>query len=207
VSNNSGENEWYTPPALIEAARECMGGIDLDPATSEVAQATVRATRYFTAEHDGLAQPWSGKVWLNPPYAQPLIGQFIEKLVAEFRPGRVTGAVVLTNNATETGWGQSLLGASSAVCFPAGRLRFLCAAKSRSVTDMPSTPQTSNSSGRVKSVSPVIRREIVDCLIPACLPRACWVMWRRASCPRISSSTISYFASARLLTGTGMGMS
>ena len=41
VANNSCNNEWYTPPKFIEAAREVMGSIDLDPATSKVAQETV----------------------------------------------------------------------------------------------------------------------------------------------------------------------
>ena len=54
VSHNSGENEWYTPVEIIEAARSCMGGIDLDPASSDLAQETVQAKHWFTKEFDGL---------------------------------------------------------------------------------------------------------------------------------------------------------
>ena len=56
VSHNSGESEWYTPPPIIESARSVMGGIDLDPASSEKAQETVRAEGFFTAEDDGLTR-------------------------------------------------------------------------------------------------------------------------------------------------------
>lgn len=124
VANNTGNNEWYTPPAIIEAAREVLGGFDLDPASSEIANATVQAPLFYTAETDGLAQDWPiGRIWCNPPYATGLIGRFATRLAAEFRRGS-TG-IVLTNNATETAWFQELAGVSSAICFPLSRVRFL----------------------------------------------------------------------------------
>jgi DNA N-6-adenine-methyltransferase (Dam) len=69
----TGENEWYTPQRYIDAARDVLGEIDLDPATSAFAQSRIRAAAFFTQEDDGLTQDWNGRIWLNPPYAQPLI--------------------------------------------------------------------------------------------------------------------------------------
>jgi phage N-6-adenine-methyltransferase len=124
VSQNSGENEWYTPPQYIEAARRAMGGIDLDPATSEIANRTVQAAQYFTDQDDGLAHQWPvGRIWMNPPYAQPLIGQFSEKLAQAVEAG--SEAIVLVNNATETAWFQRMVSAATAICFPKSRIRFL----------------------------------------------------------------------------------
>lgn len=125
AAHNSGNNEWYTPSHFIEAARSVMGGIDLDPASSEIANATVKALKFFTSEDDGLTKAWSGCVFLNPPYAQPLIAQFIEKTVEQFCQGHVSEAIVLVNNGTDTAWGQKLLGSAAAVCFPKSRIRFI----------------------------------------------------------------------------------
>lgn len=123
VTANSGENEWYTPPEYVEAAREAMGGIDLDPASCETAQANVKAKRFFTVDDDGLSKPWAGNVWLNPPYSKDLIGRFASKVVEQ--SSRFDQAVVLVNNATDTQWFHELSGVCSAICFFRGRIRFL----------------------------------------------------------------------------------
>ena len=123
VSLNSGENEWYTPPEYIEAARAAMGGIDLDPASCETAQANVKARRFYTIDDNGLEKKWAGNVWLNPPYSKDLIGLFADKVVSESE--RFRQAVVLVNNATDTAWFHRLVSVASAVCFFRGRIRFL----------------------------------------------------------------------------------
>lgn len=125
VANNSGDNEWYTPPEYIKAACRVMGKIDLDPASSDIANQTVGASRYFTIENDGLSQPWSGRVFLNPPYSSELVGRFTHKLVVEVITGSVTQAIVLVNDAMETIWLQEVLVHAAAACFPRGRIKFL----------------------------------------------------------------------------------
>lgn len=125
VSHNSGENEWYTPPEYLSAARAVMGEIDLDPASSKQAQEAVRAKRFYTKEDDGLTKDWAGRVWMNPPYSSDLIGKFSAKLVESFESGAVTQAIVLVNNATDSRWFQAMANSASMICFPSGRIKFI----------------------------------------------------------------------------------
>lgn len=125
VANNSGNNEWYTPSKYVELAREVMGGIDTDPATSEVANRTVQAAQIYTADDDGRTKVWAGRVWMNPPYAQPLMGDFAEAVASKFESGEIEQACILVNNATETQWFQRMLVSATAVCFPKSRIKFI----------------------------------------------------------------------------------
>lgn len=66
INQTSGIVEYYTPLEIVQAARECMGEISLDPASSEKANEGVRAGRYFTKEIDGISKRWIAcAVWLN----------------------------------------------------------------------------------------------------------------------------------------------
>jgi len=124
ISFNTGENEWYTPKEYIDLARQVLGEIDLDPASAEQANQVIKAITFFTKEQDGLKQKWEGRIWLNPPYAQPLVAHFCKKLILEYRNQNVTEAIVLVNNATETEWFQTIAKISTAICFPSGRIHF-----------------------------------------------------------------------------------
>ena len=41
-----------------------MGGIDLDPASSDVANRVVKATQFYSRQDDGFSHEWSGRGWM-----------------------------------------------------------------------------------------------------------------------------------------------
>lgn len=98
-------NEWFTPSKYIEAAREVMGGIDLDPASCAAANQTVKASKYYSKELNGLLQIWKAKTcWLNPPYGRTnntsggdksWQGIFVRRLIHEYECGNIEQAIVL----------------------------------------------------------------------------------------------------------------
>jgi hypothetical protein len=119
----TGSNEWYTPANIIERARCVMGGIDLDPASSQAANRIVGATEYYDEVDDGLRQNWYGNVWCNPPYGK-LAKQFTERALMDYLEGRITQFILLLNSGVlESAWFQPLW--KPPICILRGRLRFL----------------------------------------------------------------------------------
>lgn len=115
--------ECYTPAQYVEAAREVMGGIDLDPASSEEANKTIRAEAIYTVDDDGLDHEWQGRVWLNPPYGRSLTSSFVAKLLKEYGASRVAqGTVVINAYGFDAAWFQPLW--DHVLCFTDHRIKF-----------------------------------------------------------------------------------
>ena len=114
AQHESKSQEHYTPSQFVAAARACMGSIDLDPASSDLANTEVGAHTWYgwDAERqlmtDGLASDWAvgENVWLNPPggsttKARPELAHITRshallwwaRLTAEFRKGSFKRAI------------------------------------------------------------------------------------------------------------------
>ena len=111
-----GTPEWYTPPSIFQA----LGlEFDLDPCAPPLPRASwIPARRRITLPVDGMAEPWAGRVWLNPPYARET-ARWVARL-AEHGDG-----IALTFTRTDTPWWQSAVDLASAVCFVRGRVEFV----------------------------------------------------------------------------------
>ena len=112
--------ERYTTADIVERVRHCLDGIDLDPASCEAVQRTVKAKRHFTTE-DGLGRSWKGKVFLHPPFSRTQ--HFLQKLGEEIAAGRCTSAVAVVQAGIlaciGSPWFRPLL--EGAICVPFAR--------------------------------------------------------------------------------------
>lgn len=123
INQTSGNVEWYTPSRIVEAARRVMGWFDLDPASSEIANQTVRAGEYYTILDDGLKLRWHGRVWLNHPYGRHGNREWIKKLCDSYQAGTIHSACCICFAATSERWFQPLF--DYTICFPFKRVNFL----------------------------------------------------------------------------------
>lgn len=61
-------DEWLTPPEILAA----LGQFDLDPC-APVNRPWPTAAQHYTVIEDGLAMPWAGRVWCNPPFGREAV--------------------------------------------------------------------------------------------------------------------------------------
>jgi hypothetical protein len=122
-SNSGGSDEWLTPPELLAA----LGRFDLDPC-SPITRPWPTAARHYTIADDGLRQPWSGRVWLNPPYAHS--AKWLARLAAH---GHGT-ALVFARTETRL-WFAHVWPNATALLFIRGRLSFHYVDGSRATAD------------------------------------------------------------------------
>lgn len=121
-------DSWFTPPAYLDSVRAVMGGIDLDPFTTETANQIVQAKWIFTPENSAFDQDWNLgagiRVFMNPPYSAGLCAHAVNRFVQQYRLGHFAEGIVLVNNATETRWFLTLVSHCRALCFTDHRISF-----------------------------------------------------------------------------------
>jgi hypothetical protein len=111
--NTANNDEWLTPPEILRV----LGPFDLDPA-APVVRPWDMAVRHYTKLDDGMAQPWEGRIWLNPPYGREMF-RWLARL-AEHGSG-----LALIFARTETvGFHEQIWAKAHATFFFRGRLRF-----------------------------------------------------------------------------------
>lgn len=116
----TGRTDWETPPELYAWINARYGPCTLDVCATD---ANAKCPRWFTPEQDGLAQPWSGTCYMNPPYGRA-IARWIEKAHSEAAAGRCT-VIGLIPARTDTRWWHEHVWGIAAVHFLRGRVRFV----------------------------------------------------------------------------------
>jgi len=108
--------DWGTPQDLFDDLHAEFA-FTLDPcATPE----TAKCPNFFTPETDGLSQPWSDSVFMNPPYGRE-IGKWMAKAYAEAQGGATV--VCLVPARTDTAWWHDYA-MKGEIRFLRGRLKF-----------------------------------------------------------------------------------
>ena len=116
VMFSSATPEWETPQDLFDRLHEVFH-FTLDVcATRENA----KAPAYFDKGVDGLAQPWTGTCYMNPPYGRE-IGKWVQKAYESGKAGATV--VCLLPARTDTKWWQQYC-KKGEVHFIKGRLKF-----------------------------------------------------------------------------------
>jgi phage N-6-adenine-methyltransferase len=127
-SKSRDSDSWFTPPEYLDSVRAVMGGIDLDPFTSERANEIVGAKWIFTSEKSAFEHDWKVdrcvRVFMNPPYSAGLCGRSINRFIDQYEEKCFAEGIVLVNNATDTRWFSALVNHCNAICFTNHRISF-----------------------------------------------------------------------------------
>lgn len=108
------ETRWLTPKPVVEA----LGEFDLDPCGAP-GHNLARQTYLIDRGEDGLALPWHGRVWLNPPYGKEAY-PFLDKL-----SHHGTGTALIFARTETEAFYKYVWERANAVLFIKGRLSFL----------------------------------------------------------------------------------
>ena len=108
-SKNSSD-EYATPRWVAKRINKGTNGVDLDPC-----EKIPIADERYTIEDDGLASPWFGTVYCNPPYSEP--DKWVNTGISESSKDDVELIISLVKGDSSTNWWDDLYEHASFVCF------------------------------------------------------------------------------------------
>jgi hypothetical protein len=110
-------DDWWTPPFIFER----LGLVfDLDPCSAGVGLGFVPARKIYTKADDGLAQPWHGLVFCNPPFGGrrghvPWLVKF---------PDHANGIAIVRAYTSCDWWHAHVVPRAELLLFPRGKTKF-----------------------------------------------------------------------------------
>lgn len=135
---SSRTDRWNTPAYLIEMVRQVLEIIELDPASCEEANETVKAKRIITQQENGLTTPWiidnqPVSIFLNPPGSKignkSKTGLFWHKLIELYNAKQLKHAIFLAFSIEAMQMTQNYANKSILdfpFCVPQKRIHFIC---------------------------------------------------------------------------------
>lgn len=108
---------WRTPAGLFEKL-DAEFDFTLDPCARRPIKDSIR---FFKEADQGLWQPWSGRVFVNPPYGREL-SDWMHKIGLE--QSRCEVIVALVPSRTDVGWWHDVAMTATEIRFIRGRLQF-----------------------------------------------------------------------------------
>lgn len=111
-----GSDDWYTPREYFDAIGLTF---DIDPC-SPGAGHWVPARKIYTKADDGLAQPWKGIVFMNPPYG----GRHghVPWLIKFFDHGN---GIAVVRSYTSSDWWHDHMHRAEMLLWPRGKTKFV----------------------------------------------------------------------------------
>ena len=94
INPRASFQDYFTPCEIVNAAREAMGDIDLDPASHWGANKEHKIPHYYDRTTSAFDNPWFGRVWLNPPYGEN--GPWFDEIVRYVTAGEVSQLCMLS---------------------------------------------------------------------------------------------------------------
>lgn len=125
VDKSAVSTIYLTPPRILDPTRVYFGGpIPLDPATQP--DNPTGALKFYTAQDDGLVQPWDAPVFINPPYSK-LLAPFLERIHLKASAGLTILALLPCGARFSTKYWQAdaLNPYLNSILFIKGRVKFL----------------------------------------------------------------------------------